>query len=662
MILLTLSGVGKAFVMHRVLDDVNLTVQQGSRMGLVGTNGSGKSTLFQIIAGLMQPDEGSVSMLKGTRVGLLTQQADIESDLTVTEELSRVFDPLKAMEKRLRALEEEIASSHADPQRFADLSAEYDRLLNRFDREGGYEWPSRIQGVLAGLGFTKERALQPSNSLSGGEKTRLCLARILLTQPELLLLDEPTNHLDLQSIQWLEDTLKKYRGTVIVISHDRYFLNSVCDCMAELSMTHLSQYAGNYETFVAQREANLERQMKEYEMQQAEITRQLAIIARYKAFNREKSIKAARSHEMKLIRMLAPDSGREHKHASSRERLLENISAMAKPVVSEDKVNFSFEARRRTGEDVLMVQGLAKSFGERQLFENFDLHIRAGDRVAIIGPNGIGKTTLISIIARKLLQDKGEIVYGSNLDLGYYDQQQADLTGEKDVMHELWDAFPRMEPGDVRSVLALFLFTGDDVFKPVSKLSGGEKGRLALAKLMLRKDNFLILDEPTNHLDMDSREVLEDALSDFSGTILTVSHDRYFLNRIADRIVEMRADGTTEYIGNYDDYLEKKRRLEFEAEQEDTLGMTKTQIDKEKRKERAKKENRKALEQRNKALEKEIAQTEAKAAEIEALMGDPDLWLDPAKGQQTAREHEETLARIEQLYEEWQQVQEALEE
>lgn len=661
MILLTLSGVCKAFVMHKVLDDVNLTLAQGSRMGLVGTNGSGKSTLFQIIAGSMKPDEGSVSMLKGTRVGLLTQHADIESELTVTEELSRVFDPLKAVEKRLRALEAEMAEAHEQPDRFAELSGEYDKLLNRFEREGGYEWPSRIQGVLAGLGFTKERAQQHASSLSGGEKTRLCLARILLTQPELLLLDEPTNHLDLQSIQWLEDTLKKYKGTVIVISHDRYFLNSVCDCMAELSMTHLSQYSGNYDTFVAQREANLERQMKEYEMQQAEISRQLAIIARYRAFNREKSIKAARSHEMKLIKMLAPDAGREHKHASSRERLLDNIAAMNKPVVSEDKVNFSFEARRRTGEDVLVVKGLSKAFGERTLFENFDLHIRAGDRVAIIGPNGIGKTTLISIIAKKLMQDKGEIVYGTNLDMGYYDQQQADLTGEKDVLHELWDEFPRMEPGDVRNVLALFLFTGDDVFKPVSALSGGEKGRLALAKLMLRKDNFLILDEPTNHLDMDSREVLENALSDFSGTLLTVSHDRYFLNRIADRIVEMRADGTTEYIGNYDDYLEKKRRLEFEAEQEALSGMTKTQQDKEKRKERAKRENRKALEQRCKALEKAISEAEALAAQIEARMGEPDLWLDPAKGQEVTRQREETLARIDGLYEEWQEVQEALE-
>lgn len=608
-ILLTVSGVCKSFVMHKVLDDVNLSVQQGGRMGLVGTNGSGKSTLFQIIAGFVNPDEGTVSMVKGTRVGLLTQQADIESDLSVTEELSRVFNPLKAMEKRLRALEEEIALSHEDAAKYAELSAEYDKLLNRFEREGGYEWPSRIQGVLAGLGFTKERAAQSSNSLSGGEKTRLCLARILLMQPDLLLLDEPTNHLDLSSIQWLEETLKRYKGTVIVISHDRYFLNAVCDCMAELSMTHLSQYRGNYDTFVAQREANLERQMKEYTMQQAEIARQQAIIARYRAYNREKSIKAARS----------------------REKILEKMEIIEKPV-NEDKVNFSFEARRRTGEDVLVVKGLAKSFGERQLFENFNLHIRAGERVAIIGPNGIGKTTLISIIAKKLMQDKGEVLYGANVDVGYYDQQQADLTGEKDVMHELWDDFPRMEPGDVRNLLALFLFTGDDVFKPVSALSGGEKGRLALAKLMLRRDNFLILDEPTNHLDMDSREVLESALEDFTGTILTVSHDRYFLNRVANRIVEMRDDGVTEYIGNYDDYLEKKRRMEFAAEQEQPVGVTRTQMEKEKRKERLKKENRKALEQRNKMLEKAIEEAEQRAAQLEAQMGDANLWLDSKKG------------------------------
>ena len=639
MILLTCSGVGKSFVMHRVLDSVNLTLQQGGRMGLVGTNGSGKSTLFQIIAGNMAPDEGHVAVAKGTRIGLLTQQADIESDLTVLEELSRVFDPLKEMEKRLRRLEEEIAASHEDADAFARLSADYDRLLNRFEREGGYEWPSRIQGVLAGLGFSKDRQSQPAASLSGGEKTRLCLARILLMQPELLLLDEPTNHLDLASTQWLEDTLKKYRGTVMVISHDRYFLNAVCDCMAELSLTHLSQYEGNYDTFAAQRAANLERQMKEYVLQQAEIARQEAIIARYRLINTEKA----------------------HKLAHSREMRLSHIERLEKPV-SEDKVNFSFQARRRTGEDVLIVRGLAKGFDGRTLFSNFDLHIRAGERIGVIGPNGIGKTTLISIIAKKLQQDAGTIVYGSNVDIGYYDQQQAFLTGDKDVMHEIWDDFPRMEPWEVRNLLALFLFTGEEVFKPVAALSGGERGRLALAKLMLRKDNFLVLDEPTNHLDMDSREVLESALEDFGGTILTVSHDRYFLNRIVDRIVEMREDGTTEYIGNYDDYLEKKRKIEFGEEEDPLGGRTRTQIDKEKRRERLRKEGRKALEQKNKALEKAIGDAEALAADLEAQMGDSATWADAAKGAEVARRHEEVLAEIERLYEEWQATSEALEE
>ncbi len=662
MIILTLAGVCKSFVMHEVLRDVNLTVQQGSRMGLVGTNGSGKSTLFSIIAGGMKPDAGTISVMKGTRIGLLTQQADIESDLTVVEELSRVFDPLKNVEKRLRALEKEIAEKHGEPEEFARLSSEYDKLLNRFERDGGYEWPSRIQGVLAGLGFTKERAQQAARSLSGGEKTRLCLARILLTQPELLLLDEPTNHLDLSSIQWLEDTLRKYRGTVIVISHDRYFLNAVCDSIAELSMTHLSQYSGNYDTFVAQREANLTRQMKEYEMKQAEVARQLAIIERYRLMNTEKAHKHAHSHEMQLLKTLGQDGsvGREHKHASARAQALENIH-LDKPV-SEDKVNFSFEARRRSGEDVLIVKGLEKGFGGRTLFTGFDLHIRQGDRVGIIGPNGIGKTTLISIIARRQKQDAGNVIYGTNVDLGYYDQQQAELTGDKDVMHELWDAFPRMEPWEVRNVLALFLFTGDDVFSRVSALSGGEKGRLALAKLMLRKDNFLVLDEPTNHLDMDSREVLENALDDFEGTILTVSHDRYFLNRIANRIIEMREDGTAEYIGNYDDYLAKKRLQEYREEEAETGGRTRTEIDKEKRRERAKKENRKSLELRIRQLEKDIASKEEEAAALEELMGKADTWQDAAKGNEITRRHTQAQEEAERLYEEWQEASELLEE
>ena len=554
------------------------------------------------------------------------------------EELTRVFDPLIAMEKRLRALEAEMAEAHEDAEAFARLSNEYDKLTRRFEDAGGYEWPSRVQGVLAGLGFAKDRRDMPARLLSGGEKTRLCLARILLMQPEILMLDEPTNHLDLAAVGWLEDTLKKYPGTVIVISHDRYFLNAVCDCMAELSMGRLTRYSGNYDAFVRKRQANLERQLKEYKLQQAEIARQEAIIARYRMFNREKSIKAA----------------------ESREKRLEKIVRLEKPV-SEDKVRFSFEARRRTGEDVLIAKDLSKSYDGRKLFEHFSLHLRAGDRVALIGPNGVGKTTLLRIFVGEETADGGTMKFGANVDIGYYDQHQAGLHPDKDVLNELWDDFPRLDADRVRGVLALFLFTGDDVFQKIHTLSGGERGRLALAKLMLRKDNLLFMDEPTNHLDMDSREVLEHALDDFDGTLLAVSHDRYFINRVANRVIEMSAEGVSEYLGNYDDYLEKKRAALL-PEEAASDGLTQTQRDKLKRKERLARESRRQLEDRVRAAEAEIARTEAEVAHLEAEMAAPGAWQDPEAGRALTESHARAKETLDALYDEWAELAELLEE
>ena len=639
MILLTLQNVTKSFAMNTVLKDINLTLQAGSRMGLVGVNGCGKSTLFKLISGAMEPDEGTISLSKGARVGVLTQDADIQSDLTIQQELERVFEPVREMERKLRQMEAEMAEKHDDPAAFDQLSHAYSRLMDRFEDAGGYEWPSRIQGVLAGLGFARGREQQPANLLSGGEKTRLCLARLLLTQPELLMLDEPTNHLDLQSVEWLEDTLKKYRGTVLVISHDRYFLNAVCDCMAEISMRRLTQYEGNYDRFAVQRQANLERQLKEYKMQQAEIARQEAIIARYRMYNREKSIRAA----------------------ESREKRLEKMEKLEKPV-SEQKVRFSFEARRRSGDDVLIAKELSKGFDGRTLFEHFNLHLRAGDRVAVIGANGVGKTTLLKLITGQLPPDSGTVVYGSNVDVGYYDQQQSGLHPEKDVLNELWDDFPRLEIDRVRGVLALFLLTGDDVFQPISTLSGGEKGRVALAKLMLRKDNLLLLDEPTNHLDMDSREVLEDALDDFDGTLLTVSHDRYFINRVANRVVEMRPDGVTEYLGNYDDYVEKKRLEADGALAEAEGGKTRTQLDKEKRRERLKQESARTLKLKLKQAEQAIADAEERIAQLEARMADPETYKSPDAAQKLAQEHRDAQEALDALYSDWEELSEAVSE
>jgi ATP-binding cassette subfamily F protein 3 len=608
-------------------------------MGLVGVNGSGKSTLFRLISGALEPDEGSISMVKGTRVGVLTQDADIQSDLTIQQEMERVFEPVREMERKMRNMEAEMAEKHDDPVAFNQISEAYARLVNRFEDAGGYEWPSRIQGVLAGLGFAKGREQQPANLLSGGEKTRLCLARLLLTQPDLLMLDEPTNHLDLQNVEWLEETLRKYKGTVLVISHDRYFLNAVCDSMAELSMRHLTQYEGNYDRFAAQREAALERQLKEYKLQQAEIARQEAIIARYRMYNREKSIRAA----------------------ESREKRLEKVQRLDKPI-SEQKVRFSFETRRRTGEDVLITKNLSKGFEGRTLFDGFHLHLRAGDRVALIGANGVGKTTLLNILTGKLSPDSGTVVFGSNVDLGYYDQHQSGLHPNKTVLDELWDDFPRLEIDRVRGVLALFLLTGDDVFQPIHTLSGGEKGRVALAKLMLRKDNLLLMDEPTNHLDMDSREVVEDALDDYEGTILTVSHDRYFINRVANRVIEMRPDGVTEYLGNYDDYLERKRREAARLNSAENGGKTQTQLDKERRKERLKQESEKALKLSLKQAEREIADTEARIAALEAQMADPETYKSQDRTQTVAREHREAQESLESLYETWEALSEAVAE
>ena len=401
-------------------------------------------------------------------------------------------------------------------------------------------------------------------------------------------------------------------------------------------MCRLTQYQGNYDQFAVQRQVNLERQIKEYKLQQAEIARQEAIIARYRMYNREKSIKAA----------------------ESREKRLEKLERIERPV-SDQKVRFSFTARRRTGDDVLMVKKLSKGFEGRVLFHDLDLHLRAGDRVAVIGPNGVGKSTLLNIIAQKLPADQGNVIFGSNVDVGYYDQQQAQLHPEKDVLNELWDDFPRLEIDRVRGVLALFLLTGDDVFQKVGTLSGGERGRVALAKLMLRQDNLLLLDEPTNHLDMDSREVLEAALDDFDGTLLTVSHDRYFINKVATRVVELTPDGAREYLGNYDDYLEKKR-LEAAGEEAAQDGATRTQLDKEKRKARLQKESAKALKQKLQKAEEAIARTEQAIADLEAAMGTPEVYANPEESARVAREHRQAQTDLEALYEEWEALTEAV--
>ena len=634
MIILSAQHIAKSFGVNAVLRDVSLTVQQGDRIGLVGVNGCGKSTLMRILAGLDAQDGGEISLVRGLRVGYLAQQNMVTSGETVWNELQKVYEQVFAMEKKLRELEDEMAHAHTDAQRFAQLSADYDRLTQRFEEADGYSWKSMVSGVLNGLGFKPAQYDQCVDSLSGGEQTRLCLARLLLQKPDLLLLDEPTNHLDMETLQWLENYLAAYKGSVLVISHDRYFLDHVCTGIAEILMGSSEQYNGNYTRYIAQRQERFESRMRAYEIQQKEIERQQAIIARYRMFNREKSIRAA----------------------ESREKALDRMEKLEKPV-DERAIRFSFEARRRTGEDVLQLTEISKSFGEKHLFHDLTLRVRAGDRVALIGPNGVGKSTLIKIIVGEEQPDTGFIRYGSNVDIGYYDQHQSTLHADKTALDEIWDRFPQMEQSNVRGALGMFLFTGDDVFKPIHTLSGGEKGRVALTALMLRKDNLLLLDEPTNHLDMDSREVLEDALTDFGGTIITVSHDRYFINRIANRIIEMQPDGVTEYIGNYDDYIERKNRpVAVEAE----AGKTKTELEKEKRREKLSRQALRQLKIRAQDAEKAVGVKEAEIAELEAQMADPSLYSDAQKSADVQRAYQKAQQALQTLYEQWEAAEAAL--
>lgn len=634
MIILSAQHIAKSFGVNAVLRDVSLTVQQGDRIGLVGVNGCGKSTLMRILAGLDAQDGGEISLVRGLRVGYLAQQNMVTSGETVWNELQKVYEQVFAMEKKLRELEDEMAHAHTDAQRFAQLSADYDRLTQRFEEADGYSWKSMVSGVLNGLGFKPAQYDQCVDSLSGGEQTRLCLARLLLQKPDLLLLDEPTNHLDMETLQWLENYLAAYKGSVLVISHDRYFLDHVCTGIVEILMGSSEQYNGNYTRYIAQRQERFESRMRAYEIQQKEIERQQAIIARYRMFNREKSIRAA----------------------ESREKALDRMEKLEKPV-DERAIRFSFEARRRTGEDVLQLTEMSKSFGEKHLFHDLTLRVRAGDRVALIGPNGVGKSTLIKIIVGEEQPDTGFIRYGSNVDIGYYDQHQSTLHADKTVLDEIWDRFPQMEQSNVRGALGMFLFTGDDVFKPIHTLSGGEKGRVALTALMLRKDNLLLLDEPTNHLDMDSREVLEDALTDFGGTIITVSHDRYFINRIANRIIEMQPDGVTEYIGNYDDYIERKNRpVAVEAE----TGKTKTELEKEKRREKLSRQALRQLKIRAQEAEKAVGVKEAEIAELEAQMADPSLYSDAQKSADVQRAYQKAQQALQTLYEQWEAAEAVL--
>ena len=631
MIILALQEIRKSFGTHEVLKGVSFTLQEQERMGLVGVNGCGKSTLMKIIAGAETADAGSVNIQKGLRIGYLAQQGELTGQETVQEVVESVFIPLVRMEEEMRSLETEMAEHGENAEMLRRLGGRYDALTREFERQNGYGWRSQVTGVLKGLKLWEMREME-TGRLSGGERTRLCLGRLLLSEPDLLLLDEPTNHLDLKSITWLEEYLNSYRGAVLVISHDRYFLDHVCGRMAELILGTVETYTGNYTQYIEKRAEVYETRMKAWELQQKEIARQEAVIAMYRRFNREKSIRLARS----------------------REKRLEKIERLEKPQ-EEDTVQFRFETRRRTGEDVLQTEGLEKSFGERTLFRDVKMHIRAGERIALIGDNGTGKTTLLRCLTGEEKPDHGSIRWGTGVDIGYYDQHQAGLHVEKTVLDEVWDRFPRMEQYEVRGALGMFLFTGDDVFAPVSTLSGGEKGRVALTELMLRKDNVLLLDEPTNHLDMDSREVLEEALADYPGTILAVSHDRYFINRFAEKVFVLEEDGIREYLGNYDSYFAKVSR---DAEPDgETASMTRTALDKEKKRSREEQQRVRAKQDRLKQAEEAVAKAEKEAGELEKILADPETYRDPEAAAETTRKYHLLQEEINRLYSEWESLE-----
>lgn len=636
MILISVQELQKSFGVHEVLRSVTFSLQKGEKMGLVGVNGCGKTTLMRMIAGEMQPDGGTIHRNKDLRVGYLAQLDDIPLTDTVWGALLKVFEPIRVMERRMAEIEKLLES--ADPETALRLSSEYQRLTESYNAQQGYAYEGEILRVLNGLGLKPEMLQRQVSTLSGGERTRLSLAKLLLQKPDIILMDEPTNHLDLEAIEWLQDYLTDYKGSLLLISHDRYFLDHVCTTMGELLGGKMIKFTGNYTEYMKKRTADFETRMKAYELQQKEIQREQAIIERYRSFNREKSIKAAESREKRLAK----------------------VERLEKPV-EEQHVRFSFDARRRSGEEALEVRELSKSFEGQPVFQNLSFKLRTGDRVALIGPNGVGKSTLFRILTHQINPDHGSVRFGTNIDIGYYDQHQQNLNPQNTILDEVWNAFPKLEQTRIRSVLGLFLFTGDEVFEKIEKLSGGERGRVALTKLMLKQDNLLLLDEPTNHLDMDSREVLEDALRDFPGTILAISHDRYFINRFAEKVMVMEKDGVTEYLGNFDDYIEKRDRprppvssLEDEP--------TRTAQTREKKKTRQQNALLRELKAAVDKAEAAIEQNEREMARLEAELARPETYNDLEAMRRLTESYQAEQDKTESLYEALEAAETALSE
>jgi len=634
MILLQVNQLQKYYGAELILSNIKLELQTRDRVALVGRNGAGKSTLLKIIAGHLSHDGGEIIKPKDVTIGYLAQNTGLESNLSIWDEMLTVFEPLRLMEKSLRKLEEQMA----DPAIFED-SAKYERILKEYDllqvkfkEQGGYQYEAEIRSVLYGLNFHDNSLMIAS--LSGGQKTRLALGKLLLTRPDILILDEPTNHLDIDTLSWLEQYLQGYNGAILIVSHDRYFLDKVVTQVYEVSRKQIQRFTGNYSSYLDQKAANYERDMKLYEKQQQEV-------ANLQDFIQRNLARASTT-----------------KRAQSRRKKLEKMEIMDRPLGDEKSATFSFEIEKQSGNDVLTVESLAVGYEGKKVSEDISFRAYRGESIALVGPNGIGKSTLLKTIIKKLPALEGSVHYGTNLALGYYDQEQAELTSNKRVLNELWDDYPLKSEKEIRTVLGNFLFSGDDVLKIVSTLSGGEKARLALAKLMLEKANLLILDEPTNHLDLDSKEVLENALIDYPGTILFVSHDRYFINRIATKVLELSPKGSLEYLGDYDYYVEKKLEQEELAalSQSDSAKKTAEKESIEKNSYQQDKESKKLERQRKRRLEEvelRIEELEEQIVGFEQQLCDPEVFQDHEKVLEINIQNEKAKNELEQLMDEW---------
>ncbi|MHC1748497.1 MAG: ribosomal protection-like ABC-F family protein [Cellulosilyticaceae bacterium] len=628
--ILACNHITKSFNEKKVLADIHFHIENNEKVALVGNNGTGKTTLFKIITNNLSLDSGDVFYSKDCSIGYLTQHMELHSEDTVYDELIHVFDHIIALEKQLTELENEIARTHS-----MELTHTYDALRMDFESKKGYEYKSLVKGILKGLGFTPDIYMQPITTLSGGQKTRVALAKLLLEEPSVLLLDEPTNHLDIEAIEWLEGFLRAYKGAVIIISHDRYFLDKVVSKVIHIEFGKSYVYNGNYSDYVIESAKMYEVAMAQYEKEQKEIAHQKAVIAKLRQFNREKSIKRARS----------------------REKLLDKLDPMDKPMSDDRMMDFSLSPQVTSGNDVLGILDLKKSFDGKAIFENISFEVKRGDRIAIVGPNGVGKTTLFKIILDQIPSDAGTIKLGSNVIVGYYDQEHSTLNPNYTIIEEIQNAFPALTNGAIRNVLAAFLFIGEDVFKPISLLSGGERGRVALSKIMLSKANFLILDEPTNHLDITSKEALENALTHYEGTILYVSHDRYFINQTATKIIDMSAVSMTTYLGDYDYYVEKKKGMLAPSALE-AAPISQTKDDWKKQKELQTQIKR--LKNNIEKIEQEIEKFESEIVTADAALCDPEVYSNFDKSESYLQIKENCQLQIDNLYKDWEALQEEL--